>query len=353
MIWWLQGFEIPALLTTGPALDPSTSGALGIPGTQVLVGEEDADFDSFSGGHINAGMWFGRVPHFGFDLGFFGLEQERNISLTQSASNGLPVLARPRLNAITNSQGVLLVAFPGVADGSFDVNARSRLLGAHADLMFAANEQRDLTFLFGFRYLDMDEGLALTQFTNVQSGGVVGFLGMPLTAPSSVRIQDVFDVRNRFFGVGLGVRGKMRWERVWLEMMGRLGLGTTRQSLSVIGQTELFNAGVPAGVAVGGLLAQNTNIGQQTFTEFTAIPEIELKLGFDLSQHLTCFAGYNFIYWSNVIRPGDQIDTAVNITNQPSSLAFGAGGGPARPARIFDQNSFWAQGLNFSFLFKF
>jgi len=42
-----------------------------------------------------------------------------------------------------------------------------------------------------------------------------------------------------------------------------------------------------------------------------------VKLGVQLTDHLRIFGGYNFLYLSNVTRPGDIIDTRVNSSQIP------------------------------------
>ena len=54
-----------------------------------------------------------------------------------------------------------------------------------------------------------------------------------------------------------------------------------------------------------------------------------------------------------MVRPGEQIDVAVNSTQVPTSVLFGPLTGPARPAFNFRQSDFWAQGLNLGLEFRF
>jgi len=63
--------------------------------------------------------------------------------------------------------------------------------------------------------------------------------------------------------------------------------------------------------------------------------------------------GYNFLYCSSVLRPGNQIDRVLDETLIPN---FGTGVAPAgqsRPAPILRGSDFWAQGLNFGVEFRF
>jgi hypothetical protein len=59
-------------------------------------------------------------------------------------------------------------------------------------------------------------------------------------------------------------------------------------------------------------------------------------------------AGYDFLYWSRVARPGEQIDRSLNLTQSP---VFGTGTlvGPACPAPLIDSTDYFVHGLNFGF----
>jgi hypothetical protein len=53
------------------------------------------------------------------------------------------------------------------------------------------------------------------------------------------------------------------------------------------------------------------------------------------------------MYWSSVVRPGDQIDTTINRTQLPSVFAPGMLVGAPRPGFQFHPTDFWAQGVSF------
>jgi hypothetical protein len=61
--------------------------------------------------------------------------------------------------------------------------------------------------------------------------------------------------------------------------------------------------------------------------------------------------GYNFLYWSNVVRAGDQIDRVVNPQQVPALQ--GAASAATRPAFTFNGTDFWAHGLACSLEFRF
>ena len=60
-------------------------------------------------------------------------------------------------------------------------------------------------------------------------------------------------------------------------------------------------------------------------------------------------AGYDFLFWSSVVRPGNVIDTGIN----PNQIPPGVLAGPSRPAPRLDGADFWAQGFNLGAVFTF
>ena len=69
---------------------------------------------------------------------------------------------------------------------------------------------------------------------------------------------------------------------------------------------------------------QTTNIGQQTRNQFEVVPEVQVRGGYNVTSNLRLFAGYDFLYMSRVVRPGDQIDTTLNLTGNPAISGVGA-----------------------------
>ena len=155
-------------------------------------------------------------------------------------------------------------------------------------------------------------------------------------------------------------------------------LGTVRQSEAVgAGRTLIISAptltqelNVGESVAIngfsaaifpapaagpGGVFTQGSNIGSRARDSFCVIPELQLQAGVNLSSRLRAFVGYDFLYVSNVVRPGDQIDRTLNFTSNsaisgvsPPTLI-----GAPRPAPLFENSSFWAQGINIGIEFRF
>ena len=93
-----------------------------------------------------------------------------------------------------------------------------------------------------------------------------------------------------------------------------------------------------------GLLAQTSNIGTYTQNEFAVVPEFDLMIGYQMTEQVKLSIGYTAIYWSNVVRPGDQIDLDVHPDLMPPATGFTSG---THPTFAFDTTDYWVQGISF------
>ena len=82
-------------------------------------------------------------------------------------------------------------------------------------------------------------------------------------------------------------------------------------------------------------------LGKYTDHEFAVVPQAELRVGRRLTDHLRCLLGYSLLYWSQVVRAGNQINTTINSTQLPAPGLSPVSGGSIP----LSSSSFWAQGL--------
>ena len=85
------------------------------------------------------------------------------------------------------------------------------------------------------------------------------------------------------------------------------------------------------------------------------VPEVGVNVGYNFTPWLRGFLGYNFLYWSNVVRPGEQIDREINVRQIPGPN-FPTGGSNttvARPTVPFKSTDFWAHGVNLGLELKY
>ncbi len=346
LLWWMKGSNVPPLVTTSPAGTPlAQAGVLGAPGTGVLFGDEKVHHHERSGGRFTVGWWWDECHDCGLETNFFFLGQ-RGLHFLASSS-GEPILARPFVDAATGRETSELIAFPGRIAGTARIDLPSRLWGIDSNLRFnwCRGQCWSLDKIIGFRYLDLRESLDIAEFLSVP--------GAPGQPPSAIIVNDHFGTRNQFYGGQVGLLYEVRKGRWYCDLLGKVALGGTHQEVTIDGSTTFIPAGSPAIVQPGGLLAQRSNIGHYSRSQFSVVPEIGFKLGYQLMPRLRMFVGYNFLYWNNVVRPGDQIDRMVNTSQIPSIFGPGQLVGPARPSFTFRQTDFWTHGVSFGLEWRF
>jgi hypothetical protein len=353
LLWWVRDARIGApLVTTGSPLDP-VPGALGQPNTAVLFGNEKVAFGAFSGFRVALGVDL--ADGWGIEGSYFGLETCSVGRSFNSDVTGSPVIARPYFDNQAGAQAAYLDALPGVLTGGAAVAVMTRLFGYEANVTTLAyrDDSMRLKLLVGFRALELHEELRITDNVAGQVPGVLTFTGMPADPPNSLTIIDRFHNYNRFYGGQIG--GQFHWLMNGLDLgiTGKLALGATAELARVDGATNLFLPGALQATNAGGILAQPSNSTFPEACRFACVPELAIDVGYWVTSHIRLEAGYRFLYWSEVARPGDEIDLTVNPAQVPRDPRFGNGLGDARPAFQFHQSDFWAQGFHFGVLLQY
>jgi hypothetical protein len=91
------------------------------------------------------------------------------------------------------------------------------------------------------------------------------------------------------------------------------------------------------------------------------MPEVGIKIGYQLTEHVRAYVGYSLVYISDVIRPSGLIDTNVDFTDLKPRVVVVNGvpmpvpvtippGAPPKPQ--FRSTDFWAQGVDFGMEFR-
>jgi hypothetical protein len=343
LLWWIRSANLPPLVTTS---SPANMGILGMGDTRVVFGGSPIPHNEYSGGRFTIGYWCDCCETKGIEGTFFFLAP-RSISFF-ATSNQFPVLARPFFDLNNGVQSSERTASPGLGTGNLSINAPSRLWGAELNGRCNVCCDDDICLrvdmLGGFRFLQLNEGLNIDEHILVDPG-------QSTFASDLVTVSDRFATRNNFYGAQIGAVASFKCDCWSLDFRGKVALGDTHQAISIGGDQVLIPpAGAPT-VVPGGLLALNSNSGTFTRDRFSVVPEWGVNLGYNVTDHLKLTFGYTFIYWSNVVRPGDQVDRGLDITRIPNFVMPGQVvppvAGSARPAVPFKETSFWAQGMNF------
>lgn len=358
--WWQDGMYLPPLVTTSLASPPvaTTAGVLGDPATRILAGGDTYHDDALDGVRLRFGLWLDSCHTWGVGAEYFSLSSSTDSFV--ASSDGSPILARPFFDVAPQSgssnNNAQQIAFPDVIAGTVTVHTDSEFVGGG----FRVRKLRHATegcsnwflcgcpehfcsrteFAFGYRYLQLNEGVRITE--DLVTLGSQG--GSP--AGSTFDIQDSFRTKNQFNGFDIGYITR-RTRGFWsLETGIRLAVGNTRQSVQINGQSVVTEAGTEptTNTFSGGLLALSSNIGTYTQDEFAVVPELDLTIGYQMTKQCKLTLGYTAIYWSNVVRPGNQMDLDVHPGLLPPSTGFTS---ETHPTFAFDTTDYWVQGLSF------
>lgn len=370
LLWGIRPGRTPPLVTNGTT---TSLGAIG-PGTSVIAGGNQ-NYNLREGALFTVGTWLDEGRTKGIEGSYFFLGGPSDtFSASSSGAPGTSVLARPFINAITGLEDSQIIGFPGVTGGNVYVSSTSQFQGAQINGLcnlccssvcdsccstgcsqtgygqpgyFNQTGYR-LDMIGGFQYLNLNENLVITE--NIT---VLPTAPPPFVPGSTIMVTDNFRTSNNFYGGQIGARGEWYRGAWFVNATGQVALGSTHQVVQINGSTVFTDPGGPAVTQPGGLLALPTNSGTFSRDRFSVVPTVGLNVGRQITKNVRVYVGYTLIYWSNVVRPGDQIDPVVNPTQLPTAAGPGTLVGPARPAFAFRETDFWAQGVNLGMAVNF
>ena len=379
--------------TPYPLLSTSAPGQGGVPGassTLILAGGTPVNYGVISGLQLGASFYGDDERRFGMLVNGFYTGNNTSTSKWSMTGNGpngdgslgIPVLARPFIDT-TYGGTALVVSGPGIGPASAIVTTSSQTWGVSNSAIWnvyrsAPGEKWYVStdFLLGYRFTELRETYAVSTDTSVNAmtstpvfstSPTTGFPvlsgimttpvvvpvgGVIVTSPGQVAIQDRFTTANLFNGTTVGFRNEMRYGMFSLDTIAQIGLGDMHQVLEISGYTYVENTTTPTrigavGTAYGGLLANASNIGRYAHDDFAVLPEVTANVGVNLTQSLTAYVGFNFMYMNHVIRPGDQMNPVVDSTSIPLSANYGASGSVPAGRNLMVQTDYWLMGVNF------
>jgi hypothetical protein len=349
---WVRGAQLPPLLATSPA---GTSQALVPANSTVAFGDERVNDGLRSGFRVRAGGYLDESRRCAIELRFFFLESQSDggsVGVPPDAAGGAGglIASRPFINALNGALAAELVTFPGLLAGDATVDASSsNFYGGDAvfrkTLCCSCPDDCDapgyrVDFLAGYRFLYFDDGVSITER--------LAPLAPQFLPGTRIVLRDDFTANNQFHGGVVGLFAEC-CRGPWLfEVSPRVSVGQTSRQVKINGFTAVTAPGAAPSLRQGGLLAQSSNIGRHQFNEVGFVPEVDVAVGYRVSQNLRLYAGYTFLYWPEVARAGEQIDLVVNPNLIPGSLAGPVAGpvaGPARPAVLRNTSDVWVQAI--------
>jgi hypothetical protein len=336
LFWKVKAAPVPIpLVTTSTSPTGAGNGVIGNPNTALLFGNQTIDYPYQSGFRASAGV----LPCCDCPVGIEGsgflipkAKQEFNFF---SNGAGSPLIAEPFRNAPNNmpdGEASLVLAAPGVFAGGVRIDSSVQLWGSEANVVIGSG----YSLLVGARYVDLEEKLDITGVRTTLANG------------NMIAGNDGFGTRNQFCGGQIGFRVAQCWGPVFLGAQAKIALGDTQETVTIAGNTTVSTPGAVT-LVPGGLFAVRSNIGGYRQNQFAFVPEGEVRVGVNLGCHVTIYAGWDFLYWSQVVRPGDQISRNIN---EQQILGGGLTTG-TQPSFTFKSTDFTAQGASVGIEFRF
>jgi hypothetical protein len=333
--------------------------------SQAGLSSNSVNPGDLNGGRFTVGYWFDPTQTFGVEASFFffGDKNTNFGGVTGSSVNQFLINTGFTQNFFVLGAGgtqTLVNSFPLV----FARQTSSSVLGTNTSSLWSAEinaRSNDLFFgpmrfgwLAGFRYLNFSENLDLASDVRL-------FLppGAPVTAAEALHTfsrdlsfdtLDSIRARNQFFGGQIGADIGATYSGFFLDVRGKIALGAMDQSVNVLSGTRITNndpgTQPPSSTTAGGLLSSALDNGNHSRTRISFVPEVNVKLGYNFTNWLRAYVGYDWLYVSNVARPAEQsstssLNTSVNVAGSTNAVNV------STPQFHFRDTNIWAQGISF------
>ena len=347
--WWTTGAHLPPMVST--LTGPNGN----IP--QTVYGDRDVSEGDHEGYRMNLGMWLDCQHRWGVESDYFdvtGKPDNYDSGFTNGftpASTPFPIVRVVFDPATTPNIQPDYVGYAGFYVGRITVETtdyfqsagiwlRRQLLArewstADGDVNWTDRCARTfrLDAIGGYRFARLidtvDEQDDNFQFNPGQPNYLFDYA-----------YYNSYRATNTFNGGELGLKAVGTFGHWSLDVVSKVAIGVNNQYVSLYNQEVIDVNDVTPGTP---RTALNPNALQEfSRNRFSAIPELMVTAGYQLTDHLKFTAGYDLLYWTAVVRAADQI--AVEPT---SGLPYGTvvGNYATLPPFAWNESHFLAQGV--------
>ena len=358
------------LISTGPVankegflINSNSTILYGAPFSPAVGGKDSQSFHGLNGSRLTLGSWLDDNQTIAVEGSAFTFAGQSAGYRAQSNTQGSPGIripvydnvpykpggrcdqANPSVCLIGPVEDGFPVAVPNSIFGIVTANNTIQLWGADVSgvMKLLTGPSWEVSGLAGLKFLSLEEGFSLTD-------NLFGITGTNFNGQSGLE-TDSFKTKNQFYGAGLGVRGRYNYGPFFAEGTAKVALGVSHETLSITGTYVDYGALFASSQGSYGIFAMPANEGRTSANNFAVVPEVQIKLGYNLTPSIKLTVGYDFLYDSNVIRPGDQITRDI-----PKGQTFqqdGTSPSTTSPARLFRTTDFFAHGLSAGVGFTF
>ena len=345
MGWMTHGPNPIPLVVTTP--DPNQPLVIGTNGTSILFGAQDIDYGMLQGGRVTIGQWITHdddigIEGSGFLLGENGFHD--SFFAAPVANGGGPSSPSPP-SSPTQIQAPFFPPSPPNGNPpptvSIATDSNSRLWGAEINGLSRRyqNSAATIDTLIGMRHLNLRERISVSARLSQPTGNSIA-----LTEGA-----DHFGTASEFYAAQLGIRLSRKINRWKISATGKLAMGFNANEVLVTGYQTHTDPGMAPATTPGFNYSQPTNMGRTRHYDFSVAPELQFDTSYRLTKRWSLLAGYNVLFWNNVVRPGDQVDSVINTTQQAGGTLVG----DPRPAPLFNRSDLWFHALTFGTEYRF
>lgn len=318
--FWPSSQKLPALVRTAE---------IGTPGSTDLFGGTQNLDQSVQGLRGEFGYRFGFSHCNTLQFRFFDAGAQ---SLTfDSPRTSATSIVRPYQDGSQNPivQDALSIKEPGISNGSVLAHAYSDVQGGEIlfKRLWLKSCDASTEWLVGY------QNTRLTDSIDVHSTTI------PTGSTNLLELRDQFRAVNQFNGATFGL-SRIAYSPRWsLGSMFKLGMGDLQRDVTISGFQKVGNA--PA--TTNGLLARSPANGFYSTNTFVFSPEVNVTLGYRLTQNLEATVGYTYLGIPKVARAGEQIDTVSDLDSA----------NPTRPRFTLQESNFSLHSLNYGLQYRY
>lgn len=385
LLWTIKQTSLSTPLVTSASLDDPVPGALGQPGTKVVIGDRKIDTNWRNGFQTTLGAWL-ECPRIALEATFFTLPtKSHRQSVHTSGEPGslniaVPIFDVTGLWGLNGEPGNTIFILPGPLDnkpgfrGVFSLKLSNKLMGSelNASVHLINKCKLRVDFIGGFRWVQFEENLSFFGSTKALPDApfVEGFYNF----------KDRFKTNNNFYGPQIGLKADFNVNRWYFKGVAKVALGCMNQTLKISGASQTSNGNLfymtkntGNETLPGGIFSEPANRGTHHKNAFAVVVNTQASVAYQFSCNIEVAVGYNFLWMNPVLRPGEQIDRKINPTRTALAQASrdSVGVGPLKPIPFGEpaaaplptgskkpkfrdhSTDFWAQGLVVSLDLKF
>jgi hypothetical protein len=321
-----------------------------------------ADYGTTLGGRFALGFWCD--PDMTWGLEANALIMERAIDHFSAIQGATPNQFNLNLgtanlflvNAGTVSpNGTIPIIVPRASVTSLVGNVSTALYGGELNARCVGLRYGcvDVGGLLGFRYLSVTEALGLTTNSHLfLPPGLSDPTGSTFSQDLNFSTMDQIRTKNNYYAAQVGVDVDAKFGSFFVYARGKVALGDMNQHATVSGMTSVINNDAahpapPTSSTLGGQLSSPGDSGMGfTRNRLAFVPELNVKLGYQVCTWLRAFVGYDVMTINDVARAGGV--TTLNTLNNNITVAGAINNVRiAQPTFRFSDQRIVTQGANF------